>query len=180
MAWIDLGILAFISIGALRGMSSGLIRQVVGLASVVIGGVVASNLYPRLTENIDFVVSNLLTRQLIAFAAIFFGILVLGIIAEQLLRTVASLLLLGPLDAIGGLAFGVVRFALIVAFILYAVTAFPAVPGMESQLAESTIAPYFLAWLPVLQLLLPEGFRAAIDGVGQGELPNLPIPGIPR
>ncbi len=179
MAWIDLAILGFVAVGAFRGMSSGLIRQVVGLASVIVGGVVAANLYPRLAENIDFVVSDLLTRQLVAFAAIFFGILVLGQIAAQLLRTLASLLLLGPVDALGGFVFGLVQSVLTVAFLLYAVTAFPAIPGIEGQLAESKVAPYFLERLPLLEQLLPEQFRSAIDAYRRDGLPSLPIPSLP-
>jgi membrane protein required for colicin V production len=180
MAWIDLGIIAFIVLGSLRGLSSGLIRQVVTLASVIAGGVVAANLYPRLAANIDFMVSDLLTRQLVAFAAIFFGFLVLGQIAGQLLRTVASMLLLGPMDRLGGLVFGAAQSTLIVAFLLYAITAFPAIPGMEEQLAESVVAPYFIESFPLLQRLLPQDFRAAVAAFRQGDLPNLPIPGLSR
>lgn len=182
MAWVDLAILGFVAIGTFRGLASGLIRQVVGLASVIVGGVVAANLYSRLADNIDFMVSDLLTRQLIAFAAIFFGIVILGQIAGQMLRTLASLLLLGPLDSIGGLVFGFVQSVFTVAFLLYAIAAFPAIPGMEEQLAESTIAPYFLERLPLLDQLLPEQFRSAIDSYRQNGIPSLPIPipGLPR
>jgi uncharacterized membrane protein required for colicin V production len=180
MAWIDLAIIAFIALGSFRGLRSGLIRQVVNLASVIAGGVVASHLYPRLATNIDFLVADTQSRQLVAYAAIFFGFLVLGQLAGQLLRTVASMLLLGPLDHLGGLMFGLVQSVLIVTFMLYAVTAFPAIPLLTAQLDESTIAPYLIGRLPLLQRLLPEGFRTAIEAYQGGSLPNLPIPGLPH
>ena len=175
MAWIDFLILGYIALTAFRGLRSGLIRQVVGLASVLVGGVVASNLYPRLAENIDFLISDSSTRQLVAFGAIFAGFMVLGAIAGQMLRTVASLLLLGPIDSLGGLVFGAVQATLVVAFLLYAVTAFPAIPFVGDQLAESRVAPYFLERLPLIQSLLPEDFRKAIESY-KGGLPALPIP----
>jgi len=179
MAWIDFLILGYIALGAFRGLRSGLIRQAVGLASVLVGGVVASNLYTRLSENIDFLISDTTTRQLVAFGAIFAGFMVLGAIAGQLLRTLASMLLLGPLDSLGGLFFGLVQSSLVVAFILYALTAFPAIPLLTSQLQESKVAPYFIAQFPLLQSLLPEPFRKAIEGFQSGAIPPLPIPGRP-
>lgn len=180
MTWIDWAILAFIALGALRGMRNGLIRQVVGLASAIIGGVIAANLYPRLAENIDFIIEGIAMRQLAAFAAIFIGCLVLGQIAAQILRTAASLLLLGPLDRLGGLALGFLQSTLIVAFLLYALTAFPAIPGLGEPLADSVVAPYFLERLPLLQQMLPESFRATLEEVRKGDIPDLPIPGLPR
>lgn len=176
MAWIDFLILGFIGLSAFRGLRSGLIRQVVGLASVLVGGVVASNLYTRLAENIDFLVSDTATRNLVAFGAIFAGFLVLGAIAGQLLRTVANMLLLGPIDSLGGLVFGLVQSTVVVAFVLYALAAFPAIPGLTSQLEESRVAPYFIEQFPLLQSLLPERFREAIETFQSGSIPPLPIP----
>lgn len=182
MAWIDYLILGFLAVSAFRGMQSGLIRQVVGLASVLVGGVVAANLYPRLAGNIEFLMADGPMRQLVAFGAIFAGFLVLGQLAGQLLRTVASLLLLGPVDSLGGLVFGFVQAALIVAFVLYALTAFPAVPLLGEQLEQSRVAPYFIDRLPFLQSLLPESFRDAIEAYRSGGLGGLPIPipGLPQ
>lgn len=176
MHWIDLVIIGFIALNVFSALRTGLIRQVVTLASVIAGGVVAANLYERLAANIDFLVADPLPRQLIAFGAIFAGFAVLGQIVAQLLRSVASVLLLGPLDRLGGALFGFVQAVVMAEFALFAVTAFPAIPGLTQALDQSALAPVFLGWLPLFERLLPPDFRAAIEAYGHGGLPSLPLP----
>src|SRR5687767_16024112 len=104
--WIDLVIVAIVAWSAFSAFRRGLIRQFVSLLSVIAGGLIAAHLHNRLATNIDFIVEDPVTRKLIAFAAIFAGVVLLGQVLAMLLRTVAGLLLLGPIDHLGGAAFG--------------------------------------------------------------------------
>lgn len=148
MNWLDLLIVASIAWSAFRGFSTGLIRQVVWFLALVVGVLAAGLLYDDLSANLDFVISDSTTRNLVAFAAIVLGAVLAGAVIGQVLKATASLLLLGPLDSFGGAALGFVRGVVTVqvALILFAV--FPAQEAVSSAIAESTLAPYFLDNLP--------------------------------
>jgi uncharacterized membrane protein required for colicin V production len=177
MHWIDVVIVAVIAWSAFSAFRRGLIREVVSLLSVLLGGIVAGHLYGRLAGNIDFLIGNAQMRDLVSFIAIFAGFVILGQIAATLLRTTAGLLLLGPIDHFGGALFGFVQGLVFVEFLLFALAAFPAIGSVESTLHDSTLAPVFLRQLPLFERLLPSEFQSAIGGFQgaalQSVFPNL-------
>ena len=182
--WIDLVIVAIVAWSTFTAFRRGLIREFVSLLSVVGGGLLAAHLHDRLAMNIDFLVDDPQMRKLIAFAAIFAGIALIGQIIAAFLRVAASLLMLGPLDHLGGAAFGVLQGLVVVLFLLFAVSAFPASEQLAEAVKESTLAPFFLDRLSLVERLLPEEFRDAIESfrAGIGFLPDalplpLPLPG---
>ncbi len=178
MSWIDLAIAGAIAWPTFTAFRTGLIRQIVSLASVIAGGLAASRLYDRLSANIDFLIADPQLRNLASFVAIFAGCIVIGQVVGMLARSVASLLFLGPIDHIGGAVFGFVQGVLSAAFLLFALTAFPAVGPVTEALAQSRIAPIFLNRLPLLERLLPGDFREALNTFG-GEIPLPEIPSLP-
>jgi membrane protein required for colicin V production len=180
MHWIDLAIVGVIAWSAFSAFRRGLIREVISLASVLLGGVVAGHLYGRLAGNIDFMVKDPQTRNLVAFVAIYAGFIVLGQIAATLARAASRLLFLGPIDHFGGALFGLVQGVVLVGFLLFAVTTFPAARGLSAALDQSALAPFFLHRLPGLDRLLPDEFRSAIQGFRSGVIPTGILPaGIP-
>ena len=181
MNWLDLAIIAVIAWSTFRAFRTGLIRQVVMFASVIVGALVAGSLYARLASNIEFLVADERTRSLLAFVAIFAGFIVVGQVLATLVKTTASLLFLGPLDHLGGAVFGLVQGLLTVELRLFAATTFPVLPPLNSALNDSKIAPVLIARLPLVERLLPAEFRAALDAFRQGvPLPSLPgLPGLP-
>ena len=172
--WIDLVIVAIVAWSTFAAFRRGLIRELVSLLSVIAGGLIAAHLHMRLATNIDFIVEDPVTRRLIAFAAIFAGMIVLGQVLAMLLRTAAGMLFLGPLDHLGGAAFGLVQGLLVVLFLLFALSAFPASEQLTEALQESTLAPYFLDRLPLFERLLPDDFENAIKNF---DVSGLPLPG---
>jgi membrane protein required for colicin V production len=182
MHWIDLVIVAIVAWSTFAAFRRGLIREFVSLLSVVGGGLLAIHLHDRLAANIDFIVENPQARNLIAFAAIFAGVALIGQMLAALLRVAASFLLLGPLDHIGGAVFGLVQGLVIVLLLLFAVSAFPAASErLTEALQQSTLAPHFLDRLPLVERLLPDEFRDAIESFRQqlDVLPDalsLPVP----
>jgi membrane protein required for colicin V production len=182
--WIDLVIVAIVAWSALAALRRGLIRELVSLISVVAAGLLAAHVHERLAANIDFIVEDQQLRKLIAFVAIFAGVVVLGQILATVLRAAAGLLMLGPIDHLGGGAFGLAQGLLIVMFLLFALSAFPASARLTEALQQSALAPYFLDRLPVFERLLPDEFETAIGSFQAGVLPlpdgipaPMPIPG---
>ena len=174
MNWLDLviaGILAWSTFSAFR---AGLIRVVVSLISTVVGAVLAGRLYGQLAANIDFLVEAPEIRNLVAFMAIFGGLILLGQVLAAMMKTASGLLFLGPIDHLGGALFGFIQGLLVVELLLFAVTTFPATESLARGLEGSTLAPVFIQRIPIFERLLPEEFRTAIEAFGSG---MIPIPG---
>lgn len=167
MPLIDLVIVAIIAFSTFSAFRAGLIRQVVSLASVVLGGILAARLYPQLAENIDFLIADENMRKLVAFLAIFAGVVLIGTVLASLLRTFAGLLFLGPLDHIGGAVFGLLQGLIFVEFVLFALTAFPPNQTLADALNESRLAPVFLERLPLFERFVPDEIQQAIDSFGE-------------
>lgn len=185
MNWLDLaiaGVIAWMTFSAFR---TGLIRVVASFASTILGAVLAGRFYGRLAENIEFMVENPEIRNLVAFVAIFAGLVILGQVIAAMLKTVTSLLFLGPLDHLGGAVVGLIQGVLVVELLLFAVTTFPATPGLARALEGSTLAPVFIERIPVFERLLPVEFRAALDAFRAasqflpGGMPGMPPMDIP-
>ena len=193
MNWLDLLIVGILAWTVFRAFSSGLIREVVTLIGLVAGIALSGAFYDDLSANLEFVIADPSTRQLVAFGAIFLGTTIAGYVISAVLRTAAALLFLGPIDKIGGAVFGLVKGFLLVQIVLIAVTIFPAQTSLAKAVAGSTLAPYFLRFTPTIKAMLPAEFQdplghlqkmavdAALQGIATGMRPGgMPaMPGIP-
>ncbi|MFA7249977.1 MAG: CvpA family protein [Dehalococcoidia bacterium] len=181
MNWLDLLIVGVLAWTTFRAFTTGLIREVVTLVGLIAGIALSGAFYDDLSANLEFVISDSTTRSLAAFAAIFIGTMIAAQVLSAVLRTASSLLLLGPLDRIGGAAFGLVKGLLLVQVLLAAVSVFPAQATVARAVADSKIAPVLLRYSPAIRFGLPQEFQ---DPLGQlrrlqsGDLPGL-IPATP-
>ncbi len=173
MHWIDLLIIALIALTTFSAFRSGLIREIIPLLAVILGAIIASKFYDNLADDVDFLVDHEPTRKFIAFVAIFAGVFVIGQIASLLLRTTATLLMLGPLDHIGGAVFGLLKGILFAEILIFAATSFPVSDGVTEALNDSALAPFFIEQLPLMKALMPSEVKDALDAFEAG----LPIPG---
>jgi len=171
MHWIDLLIVGAIALTTFAAFSSGLIREVVTLVFLILGALLAGQFYDELAADITFLVDDDSTRNFIAFAAIFGGLYLVGQILSIVLKRTAALLMLGPLDHVGGAAFGFVKGLLLVEVLLIAVTTFPIATGLTAAIEQSALAPLFLDVAPVLLGLLPSEFRDAVDAMATITIP---------
>lgn len=180
MNWIDLLIVALIAWTTFNGLRTGLIRQVMWLLAVLIGIVLAGALYDDLAANLDFLIEDETTRNFVSFAAIVIGAIVAGVVIGAVLKTTASLLMLGPIDSIGGGVLGFIRGLLYVQVALFVLAVYPANEDVATGIADSTIAPYFLEDAGVIGPILPDQFNDPLDQLEQWRdtlssiLPDLP------
>ncbi len=174
MHWLDLIIVGVIAWLTFTAFSRGLIREVVTLAALVIGAVVAGAFYDELSSNLEFLIDDSTTRNLLSFGALLGGILLLGQLIAGALRRTAHLFMLGPFDHLGGAAFGFVKGIVLVEVALIALAVFPASDTMATAVDESTLAPLFLERVPVAELALPSEFDDALDTLQElrGTLPT--------
>ena len=139
MNWVDLLIAGAIAWTTFRGLRTGLIRQVVWLVAVVLGLLLAGTLYDDLSANLDFVIEDETTRNLVAFVAIIVGSVIAGMEIGEVLRTTATLLMLGPIDSLGGAAIGFIRGLIYVQLALVAFAVFPANEDLAKGIDDSTL-----------------------------------------
>lgn len=161
MNWVDLLIVAVVAWTTFRAFSVGLIREVVTLVAVVAGILLAGAFYDNLSANLEFLIEDQTTRNLIAFVSILAGTMVAGQVLGGMLKQFANLLLLGPLDHIGGAAFGFLKGMLVVEVALLALAIFPAIQLVSRSVDDSRLAPFFLDTVPVAEVGLPSEFQHA-------------------
>lgn len=182
MNWLDLVIVGVVAWTTFRAFSTGLIREVVALGSLVAGIVLSGAFYDNLSANLEFAIADPVTRHLAAFAAIFCGTMVAGYVLASVLHTAAALLFLGPLDRLGGAAFGLVKGLVLAQVALVAISVFPVQASLAEAVRTSTLAPILLRFAPAVRIGLPAEFQdplsrlqlQAIQGVLQGVAPALP------
>ncbi len=163
MHWLDLVIVGVIAWLTFSAFSRGLIREVVTLVAMILGAVIAGAFYDDLSTNLEFLVDDETTRNLISFGALLAGILILGQLIAGTLSKTARLFMLGPFDQIGGAAFGFVKGIIIVEVALIALSVFPASETMANAVDDSALATTFLERAPVAELALPPEFDNALD-----------------
>jgi membrane protein required for colicin V production len=170
----DLAIIGVITWDTVAAFRRGLIREVVSILALIAGAVLAGRYYDELSANLAFAIDDETLRNLAAFISIFAGINIVGAVASMFLRNVAALLLLGPMDHLGGAVFGLLKGILFVEVILVAVTAFPAFASLTTGAEDSTLAPYFLRAAPLVNRLLPDAFHEAMETLKTIAAPQVP------
>lgn len=168
MHWIDLLIIALIAWTTFAAFRAGLIRETIPLIAVILGAIIASSFYDDLAADIDFIVDHEATRKFLAFVAIFMGIVVIGHIASMMLRTTATLFMLGPLDHLGGAVFGLIKGILIVEILVFAATSFPIADAVSDAMNDSALAPFLIEQLPLMRALMPGEIKEALDAFEAG------------
>ena len=161
MNWLDFLIIAVVAWFTVAAYLSGFIRETVGLAAVLLGVVLAGLFHDNLADNLQIFIDDETGTRIIAFLLIFAIVAVGGWVISMLLRTTASLLMLGWADRAAGALFGFAKGILIVQAITVIFVLQPAL-GIDSVIADSVIGAFFLDSAPVVGALLPGEFDSAL------------------
>lgn len=119
MNFIDWIILILVGIGVVKGLTDGLVRQLISLAGIIIGSWVAINYA-------DWMAKFLLTLydfpvyiwKPLSFFILFIAIIVLANLLATIFQKVLSGIGLGPLNHVAGAVFGGIKFILIISIAL--------------------------------------------------------------
>jgi membrane protein required for colicin V production len=136
--WMDIVILIILLVTLVLGLMKGFVRQIIGLAAVVVGLLLAATYYLPVSRGVSRVVAAGKWSELIAFLLVFLAVLVAG----WLISFLVSKLIRGPLrfiDHLFGGALGLLKGVLICGVIVFALHAFPV---DKKALSESKLAPY--------------------------------------
>jgi len=151
--WLDWVLLGIVGVSVVAGIWQGLIREIISLASLAGGLILAGLEYPRAAEWIGAYVASQNAAKCLGFLGLFFGTIVVGAAISFLLRKVLQKAGLAWFDRLLGGIFGLVR-GCIVAFVL--VLAIVAFSIQTAALQGSTLAPYVILGSRAIGALMPQ------------------------
>ncbi len=164
MNYVDIAIVAIVAWFTFSAFSAGIIREIVTIVGVALGIVLAGLFYQNLATDVKLAVDNDNTANIIAFLAIFGACVLAGQLAGMLLKTTASLLMLGTFDHLLGAAFGFLKGMAIVEIGLIVFVTFPEF-GLKEHIRDSMFGPMFLDGIPILLRVLPVEFKNAVNAL---------------
>ena len=163
--WLDGIILGIVAISVVAAMWEGLIRELISLASFIVGLAVAALQYPRAASWFRGATDSTEVAKGLGFLVLFLGILMVGAVIAFLLRRFVQIAGLGWFDRFLGGIFGLVRGFAVCSVLLLAMVAF-SLKGAVVQ--DSTLAPYVLMGARVVGAALPQDLRSQFQaGLGK-------------
>jgi len=154
MNWLDIFILVIVVIPAFLGLRIGVIKAVLSLAGLIVGIILAGHYYVPLSEQLSFI-PQAGVAEVVAFAIILIGIMVIAGVIARLLKWATSVVMLGWVNHLGGAVFGLVLGALLCSALLATWVKFL---GIAEVISESSLAVILLDRFPAVLALLPEEF----------------------
>jgi membrane protein required for colicin V production len=176
MNWVDVSIIISLVLAAFQGYKQGIIQTVVMFAGVIVGVALAGQLGGRVGEALGDVGAPGGSR-LLGFAVVFGASVVAAFIIGRVARKAVHMLLLGWLDSLGGLAFGVLTSALVWSALVIAAGS-TEIPWATSAVRDSQLGAQLADRGAVVLALLPEKYRSVLGWVGDTLPPEVTHAGV--
>lgn len=157
---LDILFLVVIVISVVLSMMKGLTREIFSLAGVVVGVFVAGKTF----ENGAILLQQWMPAEIakpVAFAIITILVNILINFGGIILQKIMKIAMLGWVDNLGGIFFGVIRGLLLVSVAIIVLLKFP-IGASKELITSSNIIPAFKAFLQFICLLLPPEFLSAV------------------
>ncbi len=154
MNWFDIVILIVVAIGTFFGLRIGIIKAALSLGGLIVGIILAGRYYSPLSERLFFI-PQAGVAEVVAFAIILIGVMVITSLLARLLRWVTSAVMLGWVNHLGGAVFGLVLGAVLCGALLAIWVKFL---GIAGAISNSTLAVILLDHFPAVLALLPDEF----------------------
>ncbi len=164
MNWLDIVIVLVIAFFASTAFRAGLIREVVTLASVVVGVVIAGIFYDDLARDVLTFIDDRKTALVVGFLVLLGAVYLAGQLVAVMLKQAAALLFLGWADHAGGALFGLIKGLIVVEVLLILLVTFPRL-GLKGDIDGSALASVFLDAAPQLLFVIPNEFEQAVDAI---------------
>ena len=156
MNWLNIVIIVALAISTFLGFRTGIIKAVLSLAGLVVGVILAGRYYVPLSEQLSFI-SQAGVAEVVAFAIILIGVMVIAVVLARLLKWAASVVMLGWVNHLGGAVFGLALGAIFCSALLAIWVKWL---GVGSTITESIVAAVLLDKFPLILALLPDEFDA--------------------
>lgn len=136
--WI---ILLVLLVSIIQAASSGFFQEIFGIAGLVFGYLIAAWQYRHLADHFAAYITSRWLGEIVAFLAIFLGVMVLAGVLGKIVRWAIKEAGLSVIDRFLGGVLGLVRGCLLVSIVLVGMTAFT---PTSRWLQGSSFSPYFL------------------------------------
>jgi len=156
MNLLDIVIIVVIAISAFIGLRIGLIKAVLSLAGLIVGVILAGHYYAPLSEQLSDIIPQANVAEIVAFAIILVGIMVIASVLASLLKWAASVIMLGWVNRAGGAFLGLVLAAIFCSALLAIWVKFFG----SGLVTEAFLASVLLDKFPLILGLLPSEFDA--------------------
>jgi membrane protein required for colicin V production len=141
VSFADWIILIVVAASAAEATRSGFFQEAFHLAGLVVGYLLAAWKYHVLAESLASYLKSSRAAEIVAFLAIFVGVLIVAGLAGRIARWAMKESGLSILDRIFGAVIGMLKGGLVVAVVLMSMTAFT---PTSKWLENSQLAAYFL------------------------------------
>jgi membrane protein required for colicin V production len=159
MNWLDIVIIVILVVPMYLGFRRGLIGTVLPLVGIVLGIVVAGRGYGSIANWLSNWLESPAQAKIVAFILIFILFMIAITVVTKLIRGFLGFLLLGWIDKLGGLVFGLVMGGVVAGALLSIVSKFFS-SRVEATVADSALAAFLLDKFPFVLYLLPKEFDA--------------------
>ena len=157
MNWLDVVIIIVLAISTFLGLKTGIIKAVLSLAGVIIGVVLAGQYYVALADVLPFFSETSSVAEVVAFAIILVGVMVIAVVLARLLKWAASVVMLSWVNHLGGAIFGLVLGAIFCGALLAIWVKWL---GVGNTITESIVTALLVDKFPLVLALLPGEFDA--------------------
>ncbi|MCX7911786.1 MAG: CvpA family protein [Dehalococcoidales bacterium] len=159
MNWLDIAILVVLAISAVIGVMTGIIKIVLSIVGVIVGVVLAGRFSGPLGSMLTFI-DNPQWAKIAAFVIILVAVLAVSAIIAVLLGKLASAVMLGWVNRLGGGVLGLIMGGVFCAAVIAMWAKFL---GSDGVLGDSAVARFFLNTFPFVLGLLPAEFGSVRD-----------------
>jgi membrane protein required for colicin V production len=155
--WLDWTFAAIVAASVIAAIMKGFVRELISLASLVVGLVVAALAYPRAALWFEDLTKSHEIALGLGFLVLFLGVLLLGSLLSLLARKLIKTAGVQWFDRFLGAVFGLVRGVLVDCILLLVLLAFAIKPGAVEQ---SSLAPYVTTGANVISVVMPGNLKA--------------------
>lgn len=161
LIWIDWVILGLIAISAIVSLFRGFVREAVSLAGWIAATWISLTFVDDASAHLVQHVSEPSARLVVAFLALFIGVLLLTGIAGALAGMIVDKTGMSGTDRVLGMVFGAARGAVIVALLVLAAGMTPM--PQDSWWRESTLVSHFERLATTIRETLPPEIATKLD-----------------
>jgi len=163
MSTLDTVLIVVIVLCGILGIYWGFLRQVLSVAGLIAGLVLASRYGERVADWLSSFITNDTAVQALGFLLVLIAVSAIVSLLATLLRRFVGLLFLGWLDHLIGGVLGLIQGALLCTVILLVAAVFPTA-AFPAAVAHSRLAPQLVRIIgSMILLFLPAPFHLAIQ-----------------
>lgn len=154
--WVDWLLAIIILLSIFFAVRKGFIRELISLAAVVIGLIVAALEYQRAAGWFEDLTKSHQIALAFGFLSIFILILIAGAVAAALARLLVKTAGIEWFDRFMGAVFGLIRGVVVDSVLLMVLVAFSVKPAAVSK---SQLAPYVSAGARAIAVIMPKSLK---------------------